>query len=55
MATLEERKTEYLAHETAGKDYYNEFRAQLSLDIEGGTISLADAKEIHFKLKAVGS
>ena len=54
MATLQQRKDEYLLHESAGKDYYNEFRSQLSLDIENGVIDLDTAKEIHFKLKLVG-
>jgi len=45
MATLEERKTEYDAHKIAGQDQYNIWRAQASLDIEGGSITLDSALE----------
>ena len=54
MQTLQERKSEYDLHELAGKDYYNTFRAQLTLDIESNTKTLEESVEIHKRLKVVG-
>ena len=54
MSTLEERKAEYITHEINGRDFYNTFRSQLTIDIEMGTKSLESAIEIHSKFKIVG-
>lgn len=52
--SLENRKAEYLTHEAEGKDYYNSFRSQLTLDIEAGTKTLEQAIGIHDRLAEVG-
>ena len=54
MASLEARKTEYVGHESAGVDYCNAFRAQLSLDIEEGRKTLPECLEIQKVLRRVG-
>ncbi len=54
MANLETRKAEYVSHESAGVDYYNAFRAQLTIDIEAGSKTLAECLEIQKVLKYVG-
>ncbi len=54
MASLESRKTEYISHESAGIDFCNTFRAQLSLDIESGARSLGECLEIQKVLRGVG-
>ena len=53
MPTLIERQSEYVAHETAGVNFYNAFRAQLSLDIEGGIKTLPQGVAIKEKLYKV--
>lgn len=45
MATLQQRMDEYDLHQTAGKQKYNEWRSQASIDIELGLLSLEDALE----------
>jgi len=54
MATLEERKAEYILHESSGKDYYNSFRSQLTLDVENGDKTLEEAIEISKRLESIG-
>lgn len=54
MATLEERKSEYELHKANGVDYYNTFRAQLTLDVEQGDKTLVCALEIQERLLRVG-
>lgn len=50
MATLAERKAEYVNHKSEGEDFYNEFRSQLTLDVEAGTKTLEQIVEIQDKL-----
>ena len=52
--SIEARKTEYEAHTLWGQDYYNGFRAQLTIDIEGGVKTLEECIEIHKRLKSFG-
>jgi len=54
MASLETRKAEYVSHESAGVDYCNAFRSQLSIDIEAGSKTLAECLEIQKVLRYVG-
>ena len=54
MASLAERKAEYTAHATAGKDYYNTFRSQLTLDIEAGSKTLEQVLAIKDKVRCIG-
>lgn len=53
MATLEQRKTEYDTHKTAGYDYYNGFRSQLTLDVEATTKTLEQCLIIESRFKKV--
>ena len=54
MTTLIDRKSEYVAHSIAGVDYYNSFRAQLTLDVEAESKTLEQAIDIQGNLKCVG-
>lgn len=54
MASLEGRKAEYITHETAGKDFYNTFRSQLTLDIEAGSKTLPQVLAIKDKVRCIG-
>lgn len=53
MASLAERKAEYTAHENAGRDFYNTFRSQLTLDIEAGSKTLEQAIDIKNKVRCI--
>lgn len=59
MPTREERlnvrKNEYVAHEAAGKEYFGNFRDNLTLDIEDGLITLEAAEAIQYKMRFVGA
>lgn len=53
MATLTERKLEYDLHKSEGYSFYNTIRSQLSLDMEGGSTTDAEANEISKRLREV--
>lgn len=53
MALLDERKLEYNQHRDAGYDLYNEFRCQLTIDIQNGNKTLEEALEISRTLEPV--
>ena len=51
--SIEIRIAEYEAHAIAGKDLYNQLRAQASLDVESGALTLEQAIEREKRLEAV--
>ena len=55
MTDLSNRKQEYEIHQTNGIDFYNNFRSQLTIDIEEGTKTLEDVLEIQNKLHKVSN
>lgn len=49
--SLEARKTEYNTHRANGLDYYDELRADYSIQIENQTMTLEDGLEALEKLE----
>ena len=55
MTALDDRKLQYIKYIADGQDFYNTYRAQLTLDIENNVKTREHANILHNIFQSVGS